>query len=69
MEDVEVCIDGVLAARERGYVTSYQLVEISGAARARLKPGAKVILAAHRRQTRGGQRVDLGLVEVEERNL
>jgi hypothetical protein len=67
-EDVEVYIDGVLAARERGYVTSYQVVEIGGAARALLKPGAKVILAAHCHQTRGGQGIDLGLVEVDERN-
>jgi Domain of unknown function (DUF4965)/Domain of unknown function (DUF5127)/Domain of unknown function (DUF1793)/Domain of unknown function (DUF4964) len=67
-DDVEVYIDGVLAARERGYVTSYQVVEIGGAARARLKPGAKVILAAHCHQTRGGQGVDLGLVDVDERN-
>jgi hypothetical protein len=67
-EDVEVYLDGVLAARERGYVTSYQVVEIGGAARARLKPGEKIILAAHCHQTRGGQGVDFGLVDVDEPN-
>jgi hypothetical protein len=67
-EDVEVYIDGVFAAREPGYVTSYQVVEIGGAARARLKPGATAVLAVHCHQTRGGQGVDVGLVDVDEPN-
>jgi hypothetical protein len=65
-EDAEVYIDGILAAREPGYVTTYQPVEIGEAARARLKPGARVVLAVHCHQTRGGQGVDVGLVDVEE---
>jgi hypothetical protein len=65
-EDAEVYVDGILAAREQGYVTSYQPVEISEAARERLKPGAKVIVAVHCHQTGGGQGVDVGLVEVDE---
>jgi hypothetical protein len=65
-EDAEVFIDGILAAREPGYVTAYQTVEIAPAARERLKPGAKVVLAIHCHQTGGGQGVDVGLVDVEE---
>ena len=65
-EDVEVYIDGVLAAREPGYVTTYEPIEINAAARAQLKPGAKVVLAVHCHQTGGGQGVDLGLVDVRE---
>ncbi len=65
-EDVEVYIDGILAAREQGYVTTYQTVEIGEAARERLKPGAKVVVAVHCHQTGGGQGIDLGLVDVNE---
>jgi hypothetical protein len=65
-EDAELYIDGILAAREAGYVTEYQPVEIGEAARARLKPGGRVVLAVHCHQTRGGQGVDVGLVEVSE---
>jgi hypothetical protein len=65
-EDAEVYIDGILAAREAGYVTAYQTVEIGEAARARLKAGARVVVAAHCHQTRGGQGVDVGLVDVDE---
>jgi hypothetical protein len=65
-EDAEVYIDGTLAARETGYVTSYQPVEIGEAARAHLKPGAKIVLAVHCHQTGGGQGIDVGLVDVAE---
>lgn len=63
-EDVEIYIDGVLAAREGGYVNRYEPLAIQPAARRRLKPGGKVVVAVHCRQTQGGQGVDLGLVEV-----
>ena len=63
-EDVEVYVDGVLAARQSGYVTAYELIEIQPAASSLLKPGAKVVLAVHCHQTRGGQGVDVGLVDV-----
>ncbi len=65
-EDVEVYVNGLLAAREPGYVTSYQVVEIGEAARAHLKPGARLVLAVHCHQTGGGQGVDVGLVNVVE---
>ena len=66
-EGIEVYVDGVLAAKESGYATTYQPVEIRAAARERLKPGSKVVFAVHCHQTGGGQGVDLGLVDVEEK--
>ena len=65
-EDAEVYVDGILAAREPGYVDDYQTVEIAQAARALLKPGARVVLAVHCHQTGGGQGIDVGLVDVQE---
>ena len=66
-EDVDVYIDGRLAARQSGYVTSYELIEIHPDGTCDLlKPGAKVVLAVHCHQTGGGQGVDLGLVDVVE---
>jgi hypothetical protein len=38
---------------------------IGGEARALLTPGAKITLAVHCHQTKGGQGVDVGLVDVE----
>jgi Glutaminase A six helical-hairpin domain/Domain of unknown function (DUF5127)/Domain of unknown function (DUF4964) len=67
-EDAEVYVDGVLAASETGYVTSYQAVEIPAAAQARLKPGAKVLIAVHCHQTGGGQGIDVGVIDVVETN-
>src|SRR5690606_39068187 len=60
-EDVEVFVNGVLAARRSGYTTDYVFVPISDAARATLRPGTQT-LAAHVHQTGGGQYLDLGLV-------
>src|SRR5438874_4232155 len=44
-EDAEVYFDGVLAARERGFVTEYQPIDILPGARQLLKPGAKLVVA------------------------
>jgi hypothetical protein len=63
-EDVEVYVNGVLATQEAGYDNSYQPLEISAAAKALLKPGAKVTLAVHCHQTSGGQGVDVGIVKL-----
>src|SRR4051812_18942430 len=63
-EDVEVYIDGVLAAREAGFITRYDLLDILPAARALLKPGARLVLAVHCHQTAGGQGIDVGIVSV-----
>jgi hypothetical protein len=65
-EDAEIYLDGVLAASETGYVTSYQLTDIRPEVLKRLKPGGKFVLAVHCHQTGGGQGVDVGLADVVE---
>jgi hypothetical protein len=62
-EDVEVYINGVLAAQAAGYSTSYETVELTAEGKAALKAGANV-LAVHCHQTGGGQYVDVGIVEI-----
>lgn len=61
-EDVEVYINGVLAVQSPGYVTSYDVVPLTKAGAAALRPGKNVI-AIHCRQTGGGQYIDFGLVD------
>ena len=63
-EDVEVYVNGILAAEEAGYNTGYEPFEIMPKALALLKPGATVTLSAHVHQTTGGQDLDIGLVNV-----
>jgi hypothetical protein len=67
-EDVELYINGVAAASESGFTTSYVPIEIRPAASALLKPAAKITLAVHCHQTEGGQGVDVGLAKVVERD-
>jgi hypothetical protein len=62
-EDCEVYLNGILAARLTGYTTEYVDVRITKEAAAALREGENLI-AVHCRQTRGGQYVDAGLVEV-----
>jgi hypothetical protein len=64
-EDAEVYVNGILALRTSGYVTAYEAMPMSRAAHAALKPG-KNTLAVHCHQTRGGQYIDVGVVEVVE---
>lgn len=60
-EDAEIFLNGVLAARLRGYTTEYRSVPIAPAARAALRAGSNT-LAIHVQQTRGGQYLDAGLI-------
>ncbi|MGC8990893.1 MAG: hypothetical protein ACP5MD_12300, partial [Verrucomicrobiia bacterium] len=63
-EDVEVYVNGVLAAAASGYTTDYEEMPLTPAGKAALRPGRNVI-AVHCRQTGGGQYIDLGLVDVQ----
>lgn len=61
-DDVEVYLDGILALAEPGYTTTYTLFPVDAKeARARLKPGATIHVAAHNHQYAGGQCFDLGV--------
>lgn len=60
-EDVEIYLNGILAARRSGFTTSYQPLEILPAAQALLKSGATLTISVHCHQTRGGQGIDVGL--------
>ena len=61
---MEIYVNGVLAATESGFTTSYVPLEMRPAALALLKPGAKITLAVHCHQTAGGQDIDVGLANV-----
>ena len=65
-EDIEIYVNGIPAAKEGGFDADYVTLEISPGARALLKPGAKITVAAHCHQTKGGQGIDVGLADVVE---
>ena len=60
-EDVEIYVNGIPAAAANGFITSYEPMEIRRPALAELKPGAKITLAVHCHQTKGGQGIDVGI--------
>ena len=64
-EDVEIYLNGVLAASATGFTTQYEPLPLNADARAALKSGENVI-AVHCHQTGGGQYIDAGLVQVKE---
>ena len=61
-EDIEVYINGVLAASAPGYSTNYVALPITPAGLAALHAGQNV-MAVHVHQTVGGQFVDVGLAQ------
>lgn len=63
-EDIEIYVDGMPAASDSGYNSIYEPLDISGPALAHLKPGATITLAAHVKQTIGGQGVDIGIARI-----
>ena len=62
-EDAEVYINGVEACRLSAYTTEYESAPLSNEARQALRQGDNVI-AIHCHQTRGGQYIDAGMVDV-----
>jgi len=62
-EDAEVYINGVLAAKAAAFTTAYEELPIDEKGRAALKPGRN-LLAAHCKQTKGGQYIDLGIIDL-----
>jgi len=62
-EDAEVYINDQLAAELKNYTTGYMMEPLNDKARKALKSGRNVI-AVHCRQTRGGQFIDVGLIDI-----
>jgi hypothetical protein len=62
-EDVEIYLNGFPAAAAKGYITDYELLPMSSVGKAALKLGKNVI-AVHCHQTKGGQYIDVGIVDV-----
>jgi hypothetical protein len=62
-EDVEIYLNGVLAARRTGYLRDYEPLAIRPEARKGMRAGQN-LLAVHCRQTRGGQYIDVGMAQV-----
>ena len=63
-EDVEIYVNGVLAASAKGYVTDYVALTMNAAGRAAIKPG-KNLIAVHCHQTVGGQFIDVGIIKAD----
>ena len=61
-EGVEIYVNGVEVYRDSDFVAGYEAVPLTTAAQAAFKSG-KNLIAIHCHQTRGGQYVDLGLVQ------
>jgi len=60
-EDATIYLNGVIAAKLKGFTTDYEEVEISAEAVATLRPGNNTI-AVHCHQTSGGQGIDVGIL-------
>jgi hypothetical protein len=64
-EDVEIYVNGMLAARAAGYRVDYGVLRLDPKGAAALRKGSST-LAVHCRQTVGGQFIDVGLVDLGE---
>jgi 3-keto-disaccharide hydrolase/glycosyl hydrolase family 2 len=62
-DDAQVYLNGTLVAELPGANSGFTYLPLTGAARAALRPGKNTI-AVHAHQTRGGQFIDVGLVDV-----
>ena len=62
-EDVEIYVNGVLAAEATGYTTDYEELFPTAEGRRAFRPGDNV-LAVHCRQTGGGQYIDVGVIRI-----
>jgi len=62
-EDVEVYVNGTLACKLKGFQSEYEERAMTADGKAALKPG-KNTFALHCLQTKGGQYVDVGIVDV-----
>ena len=65
-EDCEIYFNGIPALRELEYNSSYETFDILPTAKALLKPSARIVIAIHCHQTRGGQSIDAGMDFVKE---
>ena len=65
-EDTEVYVNGQQIATLEGHTSGYVRIALTEKAKAVFKPGLNK-LAVHCRQTRGGQYIDVGFVDVKER--
>jgi hypothetical protein len=64
-EDVDIYVNGTLAATASGFTSDYELLDVRPAALPLLHPGANFTLSAHCHQTHGGQNIDVGIADVE----
>ena len=64
-ENCEVYLNGILALKLSGFITDYDVFEISKEAEAALRPGSNTI-AVHCHQTTGGQGIDVGILALKE---
>lgn len=64
-EDCEIYLNGVLAARMKGWTTEYRLFRMTPESIATLREGQNEI-SVHCHQNGGGQYIDVGLLEVHE---
>ena len=65
-DDARVYVNGQLVAEVPGANSSYAYIPIAGAGRSALRAG-KNTLAVHAHQNRGGQFIDVGIVDVNDR--